>query len=70
MSSPGLLSALALNSIRGACAAALLLATSAGHAAMQHTSCAFLWTGHAVVKHSCEQKYESGNVMLRYARSS
>ena len=33
MSSPGLLSALALNSIRGACAAALLLATSAGHAA-------------------------------------
>ena len=33
MSFSGLLPALALNSIRGACAAALLLATSAGHAA-------------------------------------
>src|SRR5664279_5350604 len=33
MSFPGLLSALALNSIRGACTTALLLAASAGYAA-------------------------------------
>src|SRR5450432_2125191 len=38
MSFPGLLSALALNSIRGACGAALLLAASAGHAADETSS--------------------------------